>query len=86
MIIDFIDQLIEINCHRLVFIFVASYFQSRFLKTSKTPIDEMRPLLCDYRLVIDWPMFYCIIRVEKAIYSNVGQQIEQMMFQALVLK
>ena len=21
-----------------------------------TPIDDLRPLLCDYRLVIDWPM------------------------------
>ena len=28
-----IDQLIDINCHRLVFIFDAFYFQSRFPKT-----------------------------------------------------
>ena len=29
-----IDQLIDIDCHRLVFIFDASYFQSRFPKNT----------------------------------------------------
>jgi len=28
----------------------------RFFKRQSMTIDELRPVLCDYRLVIDWPM------------------------------